>query len=277
MTYPIVLAHGVCRFDALLNDALDLDNNDDPELDNLHYFKGIRTMLKQKGYIVYHSNVAWAAGVEKRADDLKESLLKILKETRTEKVNIIAHSMGGLDARHMMFNDRNDGEIYQRIASLTTISTPHEGSPFADWGLDNLTLLHLLIQKLGVDLSALKDLRTDTCKTFNEHQDVKEFEMACKGTIKFQTYAGKQDVWGVFSGLKIPFEIIRKTEGENDGMVSVRSARWRDEYFKGTLDKTDHLNEMGWWAPDQLLADESPDELLARIHSFYAGIVGQLP
>ena len=274
MTYPIVLAHGVCRFDALLNDALDLDNNDDPELDNLHYFKGIRTMLKQKGYVVYHSNVAWAAGVEKRADDLKENLLKILKETRAEKINIIAHSMGGLDARHMMFNDRNDGEIHQRVASLTTISTPHEGSPFADWGLDNLTLLHLLIQKLGVDLSALKDLRTDICKTFNEHQDVKEFEKACKGTIKFQTYAGKQNFWGVFTGLKIPFEIIRKTEGENDGMVSVRSARWRDEYFKGTLDKTDHLNEMGWWAPDQLLADESPDELLARIHSFYAGIAG---
>ena len=277
MTYPIVLAHGVCRFDALLNDALDLDNNDDPELDNLHYFKGIRTMLKKKGYVVYHSKVAWAAGVEKRADDLKENLLKILKETRSEKVNIIAHSMGGLDARHMMFNDRNDGEIHQRVASLTTISTPHEGSPFADWGLDNLTPLHLLIQKLGVDLSALKDLRTDTCKTFNEHQDVKEFEMACKGTIKFQTYAGKQDFWGVFTGLKIPFEIVRKTEGENDGMVSVRSARWRDEYFKGTLDKTDHLNEMGWWAPDQLLADESPDELLTRIHSFYAGIAGQLP
>ena len=277
MTYPIVLAHGVCRFDALLNDALDLDNNDDPELDNLHYFKGIRTMLKQKGYIVYHSNVAWAAGVEKRADDLKENLLKILKETQAEKINIIAHSMGGLDARHMMFNDRSDGEIHQRVASLTTISTPHEGSPFADWGLDNLTLLHSLIQKLGVDLSALKDLRTDTCKTFNEHQDVKEFEMACKDTIKLQTYAGKQDFWGIFSGLKIPFEIIRKTEGENDGMVSVRSARWREEYFKGTLDKTDHLNEMGWWDPDQLLANESPDDLLARIHSFYAGIAGQLP
>lgn len=277
MTYPIVLVHGVCRFDVLLNDALNLDNNDDPELDNLHYFKGIRTMLKQKGYIVYHSSVAWAAGVEKRANELKENLLKILKETRTEKVNIIAHSMGGLDARHMMFNDRNDGEIHQSVASLTTISTPHEGSPFADWGLDNLAPLHLLIQKLGVDLSALKDLRTEPCKTFNEHQDVKEFEMACKGTIKFQTYAGKQGFWGIFSGLKTPFEIIRKTEGENDGMVSVRSARWRDEYFKGTLDKTDHLNEIGWWDPDQLLDNESRDEVLARIHSFYDGIAGQLP
>jgi triacylglycerol lipase len=277
MTYPIVLAHGVCRFDVLLNDTLNLDNNDDPELDNLHYFKGIRTMLKKKGHIVYHSNVAWAAGVEKRADELKENLLKILKETRAEKVNIIAHSMGGLDARHMMFNDRNNGEIHKHVASLTTISTPHEGSPFADWGLDNLTPLHLLIEKLGVDLSALKDLRTDTCKTFNEHQDVNEFETACKGTIKFQTYAGKQDFLGVFSGLKIPFGIITKTEGENDGMVSVKSARWKDEYFQRTLDKTDHLNEIGWWDPDQLLDDESPDELLTRIHNFYARIAGHLP
>jgi triacylglycerol lipase len=277
MTYPIVLAHGVCRFDALLNDTLNLDNNDNPELDNLHYFKGIRTMLKNKGYVVYHSKVTWAAGVDKRADELRKNLLNILKETRAEKVNIIAHSMGGLDARHMMFNDRNDGEIHQRVASLTTISTPHEGSPFADWGVDNLTPLQRFIQKLGVDLSALKDLRTELCKTFNEHQDVREFETACKGTIKFQTYAGKQDFWGVFSGLKIPFEIIRKTEGENDGMVSVRSARWTDEYFQGTVDKTDHLNEIGWWDPDQFLDDESPDELLTRIHRFYAGIVGQLP
>jgi triacylglycerol lipase len=277
MTYPIVLAHGVCRFDVLLKDTLNLDNNDDPELDNLHYFKGIRTMLKNKGYVVYHSNVAWAAGVEKRADDLKENLLNILKESRAEKINIIAHSMGGLDARHMMFNDRNDGEIHKYVASLTTISTPHEGSPFADWGLDNLASLHSLIQKLGIDLSALKDLRTDTCKTFNEHQAVKEFETTCKDTTKFQTYAGKQNFWGVFSGLKIPFEIIRKTEGENDGMVSVRSARWRDEYFKGTIDKTDHLNEIGWWDPDQLLDNEGPEELLQRIHNFYAGIAGQLP
>ena len=277
MTYPIVLAHGVCRFDVLLKDTLNLDNNDTSELDNLHYFKGIRTMLKNKGYIVYHSDVAWAAGVEKRADNLKENLLNILKETHTEKINIIAHSMGGLDARHMMFNDRNHGEIHKHVASLTTISTPHEGSPFADWGLDNLTSLHSLIQKLGIDLNALKDLRTDTCKTFNEHQAVKEFEITCKDTTKFQTYAGKQNFWGVFSGLKIPFEIIRKTEGENDGMVSVRSARWRDEYFKGTMDKTDHLNEIGWWDPDQLLASEGPEELLQRIHNFYAGIAGQLP
>ena len=39
MTFPIVLAHGVCRFDRLWNETLKTDNNDDPKLDNLHYFK----------------------------------------------------------------------------------------------------------------------------------------------------------------------------------------------------------------------------------------------
>ena len=130
MTYPIVLAHGVCRFDILWNESLNADNNDDPRVDRLNYFRGIRTMLKDKGYLVYHSKVGWAADVDKRGADLKENILKILRQAGAEKVNIIAHSMGGLDSRHMMFNDRSDGKIHERIASLTTISTPHSGSPF---------------------------------------------------------------------------------------------------------------------------------------------------
>ena len=75
MPYPIVLAHGVCRFDLLWSDSLNLDNNDDPTLDRLHYFKGIRTMLKAKGYSVYHSNVSWAANVDTRAEDLRRNVL----------------------------------------------------------------------------------------------------------------------------------------------------------------------------------------------------------
>jgi hypothetical protein len=40
MTFPIVLAHGVCRFDILWNESLAVDNNDDPKIDRLHYFRG---------------------------------------------------------------------------------------------------------------------------------------------------------------------------------------------------------------------------------------------
>ena len=234
-------------------------------------------MLKATGYRVYHSRVAWAADVNTRADDLKQNVRRILNDSKAEKVNIIAHSMGGLDARHMLFNDRGQGKIHECIASLTTISTPHEGSPFADWGLEHFPLLPDAFQKIGLDISGLKDLRTEACKRFNNDPDVQAFETECEPSIQFRTYAGKQDFWGIFSLLKGPFRIVEQKEGENDGLVSVRSAQWRPNYFKEVLNETDHLNELGWWDPDQIAAGESPHALHTRIHQLYASIASQLP
>jgi triacylglycerol lipase len=185
--------------------------------------------------------------------------------------------MGGLDSRHMLFNGRNSNKIYKRIASLTTISTPHEGSSFADWGTDHLPEVITTAQKLGLDLKAMYDLRTDRCAAFNNDPEVVEFEQACEQTIRFQTYAGKQKFMGVFDALKLPFYIIEKREGENDGLVSVKSAKWRDRYFKGTIEDTDHLNELGWWEPAQVFAGEGEGQLLKRIHKFYLDIVKSLP
>ena len=272
MTFPIILAHGVCRFDVVTNEILKLDNNDDPKLDRLHYFRGVRTMLKAKGFCVYHSNVGWAADVKTRAKDLRINIEEVLRKEKAEKVNIIAHSMGGLDSRHMLFDGRYSNRIHERIASLTTISSPHEGSSFADWGTDNLPQVIPTAKQLGLDLKALSDLRTDGCKAFNNDPEVVEFEQECEKTILFQTYAGRQQFWGVFDALKLPFYIIEKSEGENDGLVSVKSAKWRDRYFKGTIDDTDHLNELAWWDPAQVYAGEGESQLLKRMHHFYLDI-----
>lgn len=277
MTFPIILAHGVCRFDKLSNDILSLDNNDDPKMDRLHYFRGIRTMLKAQGFCAYHSNVGWAASLETRSQDLKKNIDAVLKKEGAKKVNIIAHSMGGLDSRHMLFNGRNSNRIHERIASLTTISTPHEGSPFADWGTDHLPLVIPAARDLGLDLKALEDLRTDRCKAFNQSPAVTAFEEEAGEKILFQSYAGKQKFRGVLAALKLPFYIIEKSEGENDGLVSVRSAMWHDRYFKGVIPETDHLNELGWWEPVQLCAGESDSQLLKRIHDFYLQIAKDLP
>ncbi len=43
-------------------------------------------------------------------------------------VNIVAHSMGGLDARYLISH-----MSFSRVASLTTIATPHRGSSFMDY------------------------------------------------------------------------------------------------------------------------------------------------
>jgi len=277
MTFPIILAHGVCRFDVLINSILKLDNNDDPKLDRLHYFRGIRTMLKDNGFCVYHSNVSWAADVKTRAEDLRINIEEVLRKENVKKVNIIAHSMGGLDSRHMMFHGRYSNRIHERIASLSTISTPHLGTPFADWGIDNLLQVIPAARQLGLDLKALSNLRTDSCMAFNNDPEVVKFEKECEKAIQFQTYAGRQQFWGVFDALKLPFYIIEKREGENDGLVSVKSAKWRDRYFKRIIDDTDHLNELGWWEPAQVYSGEGEGQLLNRIHKLFLEIAGGLP
>ena len=277
MTFPIVLAHGVCRFDQVWNKALDLDNCDDENKDRWHYFKGIRTMLLKKGHQVFHSKVSWAAGVDQRAEDLRVNLQAILQKTGAKKLNIIAHSMGGLDTRHMLFNDRRQGQIHKRIASLTTISTPHWGSPFADWGIHNLSYVIPIAGKIGLDLEAFKNLTVKECNRFNQMQTVIDFENDCAATIKFQTYAGRQNFWRVFGPLKLSFYIIEKKEGDNDGLVSVQSAKWQESYFKGVIEDADHFNELGWWDSGQLMGPENEAGLVKRIHAKYAEIAADLP
>ena len=277
MTFPIVLAHGVCRFDQLWSDVFDVDNSDTEEKDQWHYFKGIRTMLLKKGYNVFHSNVSWAAGVEKRADNLLGNLQNILEMTQKEKINIIAHSMGGLDARHMMFNDRNYGKIHERIASLTTISTPHWGSSFADWGVKNLSRFLPIAEKLGLDLEAFRDLTVEACANFNKKPEVTDFEHECETRVIFNTYAGRQKFKSVFDVFKPSFIIIEKKEGENDGLVSVKSAKWKDRFFRGFFEEADHLNELGWWDVAHIWSKEKSTELLHRIHDKYAEIAEGLP
>ena len=277
MAFPILLVHGVCRFDELWREALNVDNSEDPDLDNLHYFKGIRTMLMKAGFRVFHSNVPWAASVEDRADSLRENISGLLADTGAEKVNIIAHSMGGLDTRHMLYRDRKKGRIHERIASITTISTPHGGSPFADWGIKNLGALIPLAAKLKVDIRAFHDLTTDACRRFNDAPGVIEFEDEISRRIQISTYAGRQNYLGVVGVLKPSFRIIQSLEGENDGLVSIKSARWRGAFFQSILDRTDHLNELGWWDWDQLSAFESPTALTKRIHKFYLDVARKLP
>lgn len=277
MTYPIILAHGVCRFDAVWSQALGLDNCDDETTDMLHYFKGIRSMLKKKGFQVFHSKVPWGERVESRAQALLKNVQQVLGDSGAQKVNIIAHSMGGLDARRMMFNDREQGKIHECIASLTTLSTPHWGSPFADWGVRHFERIISMARRIGLDLEALKDLTVEACTRFNESPAVVQFEQDCAHQIRFQTYAGQQNFWSVFDALKLSFYIIEQQEGPNDGLVSVQSAKWQDRFFKGVIKEADHINELGWWDTAQIWAKESEADLLKRIHRLYAQIASDLP
>jgi len=275
MTFPIVLAHGIARFDVLGDRILHLDNTPDPKLDNLHYFKAIRSLLISRGFNVWHSGVPWAAGVKERSQRLRLNVLDVLKKTNAAKVNIIAHSMGGLDTRHMMFDDRNSGKIHERIASLTTVSTPHEGSPAADWMLENLPEVPHVLKDLGIAAEGLRDLSVAECARFNNDPQVRLFEDSFSGRVT--TYAGQSSLLSTIGVLKPFYMLIKQLQGPNDGLVSVQSARWRKRDHAGVWSGTDHLNELGHWDFDQITSGESQAELLSRIHASYLNIAKSLP
>ena len=63
------------------------------------------------------------------AQELTQRIESIVKESGCRKVNIIAHSKGGLDCRYAAAFLGAD----KYIASLTTVNTPHSGCEFADY------------------------------------------------------------------------------------------------------------------------------------------------
>jgi len=253
--YPIVLAHGIARFDFLLAHLLHTADLFGLDLtlptDGINYFKGIARHLRDQGFDVYESNVSFAAPVTKRAEDLRAEVTKVLALKQSAKVHIIAHSMGGLDARHMIATL----EMADKVASLTTIGTPHNGTSFADWGIKNGGSALIESLKNVLDIAGLQDLTTAACAAFNQSAESAE----AQNEVSYQTYASAEEKASVFSLLQESWQIIHDAgEGDNDGLVPVTSQQWQAQLRRadGTT-KTirqnpfpvpaDHLNEIGWW------------------------------
>lgn len=90
-------------------------------------FGRIERLLREEGYCVFTSDADGFGTIENNAAQLRDQIERILAETGAEKVNLIAHSKGGLDSRYMI----EYLDMKSRVASLTCISTPHKGSVIA--------------------------------------------------------------------------------------------------------------------------------------------------
>src|SRR5256885_2765355 len=119
LRHPVVLAHGVLGFDEIAVAGR-----------RHRYFRNIADGLRTLGGEFHHPRVPATGGVKERADHLAE-LIRSLPEGR---VNVIAHSMGGLDARYAISRLGLEG----RVASLVTVGTPHLGTPLADLALKGI-------------------------------------------------------------------------------------------------------------------------------------------
>lgn len=254
--FPIILAHGITRFDIVQHTLVSQFKSLGVffEDDNLEYFKGVKTLLVANGFEVFATSVGFAAGVDQRAKELATQIKQFLTATNHTKVHIIGHSMGGLDARHMIVDIPG---MADKVSSLTTIGTPHHGTIFANRCLESGGKILIEALRGVLSFEGFKDLTLEACDAFNQRAQAAE---AANG-VKYQTYSSKEEMRAVFFPLQASWAIINKADGDNDGLVSVKSQAWVPMLTDGQMKKpvfrkefptpADHLNEVGWWDPNE--------------------------
>jgi triacylglycerol lipase len=227
---PIALHHGLFGYDELRLGPL-----------RHAYWRGVDRAIRSRGHSVIITRASATGTVQQRARDLKESLLRHLAQyDRGTRVILIGHSMGGLDARYAV----SRLGLADRVAAVITVTTPHRGSPFADWGIRNLDQrfgVLRIINRLGIEVGAFQDLTTTSCAAFNEqtpdHPDVKYFSVSCARPWH------KMPPWAMHS-----FKVIEAAEGENDGLVSIKSATWGTHLGTWPADHWHSMNRR--WLPE---------------------------
>ena len=215
--YPILLVHGVFFRD----------------FKYVNYWGRIPNELIKNGAEIYYGNHQSALSVADSASELTERIKQIVKKTGCEKVNIIAHSKGGLDCRYAVSCLGAD----KYVASLTTINTPHRGCLFADYLLENVPdnvqntiakSYNFSLKKLGDSnpdfISAVYDLTDERCEQLNK-------KATDSPKVYYQSVGSKLNkaTNGKFP-LNFTYHIAKYFDGANDGLVSEQSFKWGDNY-----------------------------------------------
>lgn len=256
--HPIVLAHG---FDASPT--------------NRWGFNGVAKALEADGHTVEVASVPPYNSPENRAMFLADHVDAVLERTGAERVNIIAHSMGGLDTR-VLVSGMGYGD---RVASVTTISSPHRGTNVADVALGIVPggadkAIDALARAWGKTFSDVADDADDTdvraaLEALAEaNAPAFEADYPADPRVFYQSWAGVSSVFGIrnpkdraacegkmlehegasadkMDATLIPMAALTAHGTQlrpNDGMATVESAKYG--VFQGCI-PADHLDEVG--------------------------------
>ena len=207
--YPILMVHGVFFRDYRY----------------VNYWGRIPKELTRNGATVYYGQQQSAAAVEDSGKELAERIREIVEETGCGKVNIIAHSKGGLDCRYAV----SLGGAAPLVASITTINTPHLGCGFADYLLEKIpdgvqkqiaSTYNAALRKLGDEhpdfMAAVHDLTASRCRELS-----RAMEAAAPDHIYCQSVGSRLNraAGGKFP-LNFTYSLVRYFDGPNDGLVA---------------------------------------------------------
>lgn len=226
--HPILLAHGWFGWGSLEFAQL-----------RHEYFRGVPHRLTALGHRVHVARVSPTASIALRASQLAQQI----DELGPGPVNIIAHSMGGLDAR-LAITRLGMGD---RVASLTTIGTPHHGTPLADIATDvaEFRRLRRLLAALGANVDGLYDLSTARMRRFNE-------AIPDAPHVRYASVVGAVGPSGrPHAALSFAHQFLLGRAGPNDGLVPAWSQRWGGATVE--ID-ADHWAQIGWSGDFDVLA-----------------------
>ncbi len=216
LKYPVLLVHGMGFRDYR----------------HVCYWGRIPGVLEDLGCRVFFGNTDSNADVETNGEHLARRIDEVLSETGAERVNIIAHSKGGLDSRYAI----SVFGMGDKVASLTTLSTPHHGSKTVDV---LLTFPDFLI-KIGcffVDLwfiilgdkkpstyKVIHSFKTSAAADFNKN--VRDVDGVYYSSYAFVMKKPSSDIL-----MALQNAVVGLIEGENDGLLIPDAVKWGD--FKG--------------------------------------------
>ncbi len=215
--YPILMVHGVFFRDRNI----------------FNYWGRIPEALTLNGAKIYYGNQQSALSVKDSGAELAKRIEDVIKESGAEKLNIIAHSKGGLDSRYAL----SAFDCGKYVASLTTVNTPHRGCIFVDKIFDNMPQKsqQKLADAYNASARAVGDTTPDFLAAVGDLRESRCIEM--NKTIQNCDGVFYQSVGSVSKGVRsgrfpmdISYPFVKKTDGENDGLVSVDSMKWGEKF-----------------------------------------------
>ena len=285
--YPVVFVHGMAGFDALKVGGVSMD-----------YFGNTVQDLEARGENVHRVVLPPFDTSDVRARELELQLTEIMRRTNAAKLNLVAHSQGGLDAR-VLISPEGLG-WGDRIATLVTISTPHRGTIAANVaagvadgipdsiGRSVIEGIAGLLSRTIYDVERDPQLRAQLAQlsepamaTFNaryvDDPRVRYLSWAGRSNLRaglFVCDGGRHDnePWKLDALLPIFSPVAVATEWGvpaqvSDGLVTVESAKWGT--FEGCV-AADHLDEVGMPNANQI------DLSIFDSKQFYRDVVAEL-
>lgn len=208
----VILIHGLFGFRKLLW---------------LEYFQGVHQLYEDMGMRVLVPSLPWSDSIKQRSDALAKQLT-----AESGPLHLVAHSMGGLDARRWISNMGGSA----RTRSLTTLATPHRGSPAADHVCRTCSPFRLF--------PGVHDLTTESIRQFN-------LNTPDHPAVIYRSYAASrplaQQPWIV----RRYGHMIQQQEGDNDSQVSVSSAVWGKHIATLPCDHFEIIGKNFWFNPFQ--------------------------